>query len=158
MAAAAGKDWGLALMGRNARLYPVYSHLELTPAPCIRPGGPDRLIAGRSGPNALGGVLRQPQDFQRTGSLLEPPYVAAFFQCRDQAMDARLRPQVQRVLHLIEGGWHASLAHPLMNEHQKLVLLLGQHGTHSPSSANTTLRTTTQHESFYFSSCSKSTA
>jgi hypothetical protein len=46
---------------------------------------------------------------------------------RDQPMDARLRAQVQRLLHLVERRRHARLLEPFVDEHEKLVLLAGQH-------------------------------
>jgi hypothetical protein len=52
---------------------------------------------------------------------------AALLQRRDQPVDARLGRQVQRLLHLVEGGRHAGLLDPFMDEHQEFVLLAGEH-------------------------------
>jgi hypothetical protein len=57
----------------------------------------------------------------------EPADEAALFQRRDQAMDAGLGPQIERVLHLVEGGRHAGLLQALMDETQQLELFSGQH-------------------------------
>jgi hypothetical protein len=43
----------------------------------------------------------------------------------DQAMDAGLRLQPQRFLHLIEGGRHAVVVEPLVDEQEQFVLLAG---------------------------------
>ena len=56
---------------------------------------------------------------------------AAFLQRRDQAVDARLGRQVQRLLHLVEGRRNARLPDALMNEHQEFVLFLREHGAES---------------------------
>ncbi len=94
----------------------------------IRTGQPERLAAGCRRANALGRVFRQSNDFERSGALLEPADEPAFLQRRDQAVNARFGAQIQRVLHFVERGGHAGFPHPLVDEHQKLVLLLGQHG------------------------------
>ena len=52
---------------------------------------------------------------------------AALLQGRDQPVDARLGAQVEGVLHFVEGGRHAGLGQPLVDETQKLELLAGQH-------------------------------
>ena len=58
---------------------------------------------------------------------------AALLERGDQAMDAGLRAQVERVLHLVEGGRHAGLLQPLVDEAQKLELLAGQHLVFPPA-------------------------
>ena len=60
---------------------------------------------------------------------------AALLQRRDQAVDAGLGPQVERVLHLVEGGRYARFGQPLVDEAQKLELLAGQHPVSPRSSA-----------------------
>ena len=52
---------------------------------------------------------------------------AALLERRDQPMDAGLGAQVERILHLVEGGRHAGFLQPLMDEAQKLELLACQH-------------------------------
>ena len=42
-------------------------------------------------------------------------------------MNSRLRPQIQRILHLIEGGRDAALLQPFLNEAKEFELLAGQH-------------------------------
>jgi len=42
-------------------------------------------------------------------------------------MDSRFRTQVKRILHFVEGRRHAGGCEPLVDEHQQLVLFLGQH-------------------------------
>src|SRR5690606_9440591 len=41
--------------------------------------------------------------------------------------NSRFRLEIKRVLHFVERGRDAALLHPLMNEHQKFVLLARQH-------------------------------
>src|SRR5258706_1922205 len=94
----------------------------------LKPCQPLCLIAGGGRAHALCGIFREPYDLQRPRALLEPADIASLLKRRDQAMDARLRAQVQHVLHLIERWRHARLADALMDEHQELILLLGQHG------------------------------
>src|SRR5690606_31843159 len=45
----------------------------------------------------------------------------------DQAVNARLGLEIQRILHLVEGGSDAILAQTLMDEKEKLLLFLCQH-------------------------------
>ena len=52
---------------------------------------------------------------------------AALLQRRDQPVDAGFGAQVERVLHLVEGGRHAGFGQPLVDEAQELELLAGQH-------------------------------
>ncbi len=42
-------------------------------------------------------------------------------------MDAGFRRQVERILHLVEGGRNAAFLHPLVDEHQQLMLFSRQH-------------------------------
>ena len=52
---------------------------------------------------------------------------AALLERGDQAVDAGFRPQVERILHLVEGGRHAVLLQAAMDEVQKIVLLARKH-------------------------------
>ncbi len=52
---------------------------------------------------------------------------AALLKRRDEAVDAGLRPQVERILHLIERGGNAGFLQALMDKAQQLGLLAGQH-------------------------------
>ena len=52
---------------------------------------------------------------------------AALLQRRDQAVDAGFRAQVERILHLVEGGRNAGFLQALVDEAQQLELLAGQH-------------------------------
>ena len=52
---------------------------------------------------------------------------AALLQRRDQAVDPGLRAQVERILHLVEGGRHAGFLQAFVDEAQQLELLAGQH-------------------------------
>ncbi len=48
--------------------------------------------------------LGQAQDFERPGAVRQAADEAALLERQDQPMDARLRAQVERLLHLVEGG------------------------------------------------------
>jgi hypothetical protein len=63
---------------------------------------------------------------------------AALLQGGDQAVDAGLGGQVQRVLHLVEGGGDARLLQPLVDEHEQFVLLAREHGPSSTLNAEQT--------------------
>jgi hypothetical protein len=52
---------------------------------------------------------------------------AAFLQRRDQPVDAGFGAQIERILHLIERRRNAILLHALMDEHEQIALLFGQH-------------------------------
>src|SRR6185503_656574 len=91
--AAARKAGGLTGISRNTWLHAVFAHIALTAAAAdFGSRQPDRLIAGRGRSHSLGSVLRQPEDFERAGTLLEPADIAALLERRDQPVDARLRP------------------------------------------------------------------
>jgi hypothetical protein len=47
-------------------------------------------------------------------------------------MDAGFGTQPERVLHLVERGRNAGRRQPLIDEHQQLVLLFGQHRSLPP--------------------------
>jgi hypothetical protein len=50
---------------------------------------------------------------------------AALLQAGDQPVDARLRLQVQRLLHLVERRRHTIVVEALVDEHEQFVLLAG---------------------------------
>ncbi len=95
-------------------------------------GGEIATNDGRRKPAALAGrrcgaFARQLYDLQRAGAVRQSADEAALLEPADQAMDARFRAQPQRVLHLVEGRRDAGSSQPLIDEHQQLVLLSGQH-------------------------------
>ncbi len=47
-------------------------------------------------------------------------------------MNARLRLQIQRVFHLVEGRRHTAFLHPIMDEEQQFFLFLSQHAVVFP--------------------------
>src|SRR5882757_724906 len=57
---------------------------------------------------------------------------ATFFQRRDETMNSGFRAQVERILHLVEGGRHAGLLQTFIDETQKFVLFAREHLEHSP--------------------------
>src|SRR3954469_8588761 len=80
--------------------------------------------ARREAAAAAGGCLelRQLDDFNRTSAVGQASDEATLLERRDQAMDARLRAQVERILHLVEGGRYAAFLQTFTDEPQKLVL------------------------------------
>jgi hypothetical protein len=123
----------------------------------LKPRQSLRLIAGGGRPYALCRIFRQPHDLQSTRALFEAADITALLKRRDQTVNARFRAQIQRVLHFIEGWRHARLADALMDEHQELILLLGQHGIPNFAPSGRERTKPQQRESFYFSSCGRST-
>jgi hypothetical protein len=81
--------------------------------------GPPSTICGLKGARPLGQAAEEPALLQR----------------RDQAMDPGLGRQVQRFLHLIEGGRDAAFLDPFMDEHEQFVLLTGEHRCGTSSKA-----------------------
>ena len=73
-------------------------------------------------------LLRQLHYFQSPSPVGKATQEAAFLQRCDQAVNAGLGRQVQRLLHLVERRRDAGFLDPLMNEHEKFVLLTGEHG------------------------------
>ena len=78
------------------------------------------------------GDLGQLDHFDRTRPVGQAADEAALFQRGDEAVNAGLRAQVERVLHLVEGGRHAGLFQPLIDETQKFVLFAREHLEQSP--------------------------
>ena len=72
--------------------------------------------------------IRQPRYLQRPRPVGQAPDETTLLQSRDQAMDARLAAQIERVLHLVEGGRNPALLHAFVDEHQKFMLLAREHG------------------------------
>ena len=64
------------------------------------------------------GRFRQTQNFERAGAIGQAADEAAFLERENQPMNPRLRPQVERVLHLVEGRRHARLLQTFMDEAQ----------------------------------------
>ena len=60
-----------------------------------------RVVAGRAVSAILSGSLTH---FQGAGALFHAAQEAAFFQGGDQAVNAGLGFEIQRLLHLVEGG------------------------------------------------------
>ena len=87
--------------------------------------GENFLAAFEAGRDRIG----QPQHFQRTRPVGQAADEAALLQRRDQAVDAGLGSEVERVLHFVEGGRDAGFLQPLMDEQEKFVLLARQHRT-----------------------------
>src|SRR5262249_4207355 len=75
----------------------------------------------------VGDRVRQPDHLDRTRAVRQAADEAALLERGDQPVDARLRAQVERVLHLVEGGRHPALLEPLVDEPQEFELLARQH-------------------------------
>ena len=79
------------------------------------------------------GIFRKLDHLQRTGPIGKAPDEAAFFECRDQAVYARLALQIERFLHFFEAGGNAGVFQTLLDEPDQFVLLGGQHCANSVS-------------------------
>ena len=71
--------------------------------------------------------LRKLDDLDGARPVGQAANKAAFFERRNQAVDARLGAQIERVLHLVEGRWNSGLLESLMDKTQELSLLACQH-------------------------------
>ena len=92
----------------------------------------------------------QAQHLQRTGAVRQPANEAAFLKRRDQPMNAGFGREVERLLHLVEGGRDAALLQPFMDEHQQFMLLARQHrGPHDQNQ-----KKQTQNKHYLFQLCS----
>src|SRR5262249_39864327 len=76
--------------------------------------------------------LRQLDHLDGAGTIRQAADEAAFLQRRDEAMDPGFRTQIERVLHLVEGGRDAALFEALVNEAQQFELFSGQHRAFPP--------------------------
>ena len=76
--------------------------------------------------------LGQLDDLDGAGAIGQAADEAALFQCGDEAVDTGLRAQVERVLHFVEGGRHAGLFQPFVDETQKFILFARKHLDQSP--------------------------
>src|SRR6266571_4564021 len=86
-----------------------------------------RREAAAAPADAVGDRIRKPDHFDRARSVGQPPDEAALLERGDQPVNAGFRAQVERVLHLVEGGGNAALLEPLVNEPQQFQLLARQH-------------------------------
>ena len=71
--------------------------------------------------------LGQLQHFQRAGAIGEAADEPAFLQRADQAVNARLRLEVERLLHLLKARRYATQFEMLLDEQKQLLLLGGEH-------------------------------
>ncbi len=69
----------------------------------------------------------QPHDLHGARPVGQAAHEAALLERGDQPVDAGLRLEVERLLHLVEGRGYARLLQPLMDEHEKLFLLRCEH-------------------------------
>ena len=74
-----------------------------------------------------GRVLGQLDDLKRAGAMRQAAQEPALLKGRDQAMDAGLGLEVQRLLHFVERGRDAGFPQTLVNEHEQFILLAGEH-------------------------------
>ena len=81
----------------------------------------------RDRPASPWGPFRQAHDLHGARPMGQAAHETPLLERGDEAVDARFGLEVERLLHLVEGGGYASLLQPLMDEHEKLVLLAGEH-------------------------------
>jgi ComEC/Rec2-related protein len=83
-------------------------------------------------PHALADLVRQLDDLDGARPVGKAADEAALLQGRDQPVDAGFRPQIERVLHLVERGRNSGFFQPLVDEAQKLELLASEHAWFLP--------------------------
>ena len=71
--------------------------------------------------------FRQLDHFDGARAIRQTPDEAAFFQRRDQAMNAGFGAQIERILHLVERGRNACFFEALMDKTKEFCLLARQH-------------------------------
>jgi hypothetical protein len=81
---------------------------------------------------AAGRKLRKLDHLNCASAIRQAANEAALFQCSNETVDTRLRAQVQRVLHLVEGGRNAGFLQAFTDEPQKLILFARKHLDQSP--------------------------
>src|SRR6266851_2452017 len=81
---------------------------------------------------AAGGNLGKFDHLDGAGAVGQAANEAALFQRGDEAVDTRLRAQIQRILHLVEGGWNAGFFQALADESQEFILFAREHLDQSP--------------------------
>ena len=81
---------------------------------------------------AGGGQFGQLDDLDGAGAVGQAADEAALLERRDEAVDAGFRAQVERILHLVEGGRYAGLFQPFIDETQKFILFARKHREQSP--------------------------
>jgi hypothetical protein len=74
-----------------------------------------------------GRLFGQLDDLDGARAVRQAADEAAFLQRRDETVNAGLRAEIERVLHLVEGGRNAGLFQPSVDEPQEFVLLARQH-------------------------------
>ena len=85
------------------------------------------LTAGGGGAQGLGHIVGQLEHFQGAGALFHAAQEAALFQGGDQAVDAGLGFEVQRLLHFVERRRDAGLAQAIVDKAKQFVLFARQH-------------------------------
>ncbi len=88
-----------------------------------------------------GGLLGQLHHLEGARPVCEALDEPALLQSADQTMDTRLRLELERFLHLLEGGRHAGVGEAPIYEEQEFVLLLRKHGSQSPRWSRRQVRT-----------------
>src|SRR6185312_7496220 len=71
--------------------------------------------------------LGELDDFNGAGAIGQPANEAALLERGDEAMNPGLRTQIQRVLHLVEGGRDTGFLQPFIDETEKFVLFAREH-------------------------------
>src|SRR5690606_4580056 len=71
--------------------------------------------------------IGEAQHFQCARPVWQPANEAALLERRDQPVDAGFRREVERILHLVEGGRDTGFLQPFMDEEKQFVLLARQH-------------------------------
>ena len=72
-------------------------------------------------------IFGELDDLDGAGAMRQAANEAPFDERRDQAMDAGLRAQIERVLHFVERGRYAALLHAPVDEKEQVFLFFGEH-------------------------------
>ena len=116
-----------------------------------------REAAGASAAETVRHGLRQLDHLDGARPVGQAADEAALLERRDQPVNARLGPQVQRILHLVEGGRHAGLLQTLMDEPQEFELLASQHlavPSEDPAPEHSTVPKQIMNKHYMFHMCS----
>ncbi len=130
----------IASIGVPAAMRPITGTATGRPLSSSEAGADAAEIAldharGEAAPVAAAAMVRhfgQLDHLDGARAIGQPADEAALLQRRDQPVDAGFGAQIERILHLVEGGRHAGFLQAFVDEAQKLELLAGQHRSVSP--------------------------
>ena len=99
---------------------------------CRAQRGERRITVGSSTSRSRGHIVRLTQHFKRAGPVGQAADEPAFLKRRDQAVHARLRLEIERILHFLKRRRNPTLFETGLDETDQLVLLAGKHSGATP--------------------------